>query len=297
MKHIFTILFAFLLVSATGNAVAQAPLKLQQQVTIENGKVIVNGKQVEAGHLPRSLQQIDKSTSLRFWGNDYTLFEISGVVYSVQNGTLIERDPNTLHRNNVSVYFETEKSDVPVRVFGVAPDSRTYIVRSSKPMENYVAAMNEKAKEFNTIRFKLDAIQEPQTAEIATQLKLGAENAARIVESFPKVQFEAYLNEIQDADNTLYNTLMREQQMELDTHRLAMKIREASTRTEQEQIAKELRTALNEIFSLKQNNRKMEIQQLSQKLEDLQKRLKEREALRDDIIENRVRELLDQYRW
>ncbi|NQV73389.1 hypothetical protein HQ496_09710 [bacterium] len=300
MKNIFTILFAVLLISATGNAFAQTPLKSQQQVTIEDGKVIVNGKQVVAGLLPKSLLHLDTNTSLRFWGNEDTLFEISGVVYSVQNGTLIERDPNTLHRNNVSVYFETEKSDVPIRVFGVAPDSRAYIVRSadrSKPMENYVAAMNEKAKEFNTIRFKLDAIQEPQTAEIATQLKLGAENAARIVESFPKVQFEAYLNEIQDADNTLYNTLMREQQMELDTHRLAMKIREASTRTEQEQIAKELRAALNEIFSLKQNNRKMEIEQLSQKLEDLQKRLGEREALRDDIIENRVRELLDQYRW
>ena len=301
MKNTFTIFFVVLLVFATGTSTAQTPLNLksQQQDTIEGGKVIVNGKQVAAGHLPKSLQKIDANTSLRFWGNEDTMFEISGVVYSVENGTLIERDRNALHSNNVSVYFETDKSDIPIRVFGVTPEKGTYVLRSTggKPMENYVAAMNERAKEFNTFRFKLDAIQEPQTAEIATQLKLSAENAARIVESFPKVQFEAYLNEIQDADNTLYNTLMREQQMEMDTHRLAMKIREASTRTEQERITKELRTALNEIFSLKQKNRKMEIEQLSLKLEDLQKRLKEREALREDIIENRVRELLDQYRW
>jgi hypothetical protein len=297
MKHIITILFAVLLVSATGNTFAQAPAKSQQQVTIKSGRVIVNGKQVEAGKLPKSLLNLDKDTSLRFWGTEDTLFEISGVVYSVQNGTLIERDPNSLHRNNVSVYFETEKSDIPIRFFGVTPEKGTYVLRSTDRRENYVAAMNEKAQEFSNIRFKLDAIQEPQTAEIATQLKLGAENAVRMVESFPKVQFEAYLNEIQDADNTLYNTLMREQHMELETHRLAMKIREATTKTEQEKISKELRAALNEIFSLKQKNRKMEIEQLSQKLGDLQERLKEREALREDIIENRVRELLDQYRW
>ncbi len=59
----------------------------------------------------------------------------------------------------------------------------------------------------------------------------------------------------------------------------------------------ELRSALEKIFQLKQENRRVEIEQLSLRLTELKERLKERESLRDEIVENRIRELLEQYRW
>jgi len=298
MKQVYSIFFALLLIFTAGSSFAQNPA--QHHVSIKKGTVSIDGKKVEANHLPKSLQDMDMTASLQFWGTNETLFEISGTLYSVSSGTLIERDRDALTKGNLSVYFSSERNDFPVRVFETKPVEGTYVLRSadrSKPMENYVAVLNERAEEFNNLRFKIDSIQEPHTAQLATELKLGAENMVRIAESFPKVQFEAYLHEIQDADHALYNTLLREQQMEMETHRLAMKIREASNRSDQERIAKELRAQLNAIFSLKQNNRKMEIEQLSQKLTELQSRLKERETLRDEIVENRVRELLDQYRW
>lgn len=300
MKRSYSILFIVLMCFGVGTAVAQNPAPKRHHISIENGKVFVNSKQIESTRLPASLRSLDKSTTLQFWGTGDTMFEIAGVVYSVQNGILIERDRSALPEGNLSVYFSSEKNDIPFRVFELASESTPYLIRSSnvtKPMENYVAVLNERAQEFDNIRYKLDAIQEPKSAEIASQLKLGAENMARFVEGFPKVQFEAYLSEIQDANHSLYNTLVQEQQMEMETHRLAMKIREAASRSEQERITEDLRKALNEIFTLKQDNRKQEIEQLKQKLNDLQQRLKEREALREDIVENRIRELLDQYRW
>jgi len=273
MKRTLPLLLALLGTFLIGpvNAFAQAT----QTVSIENGTVVVNGKMIASDKLPESLQ-------------------------SIKDGNLIQADKDALANGNIAVYFSSDGSEMPIRIYEKKKANQMYVISpvdESKPMENYVASLHQRAAEFNSIRHKIDAIREPEAAELALELKIGAENVARIAESFPRVQFEAYLDDIQDNDRFLYKELMREQEMELETHRLAMQIREASSRSDQERIATQLREALNEIFQLKQENRKTEIKQLSSKLEDMQKRLKEREKLREDIVENRLRELLDQYRW
>jgi hypothetical protein len=298
MKRKLPILVTLLgmLLLAPGSALAQAT----QTVSIEDGSVFVNGKKVASQNLPTSLQSIDPKTTLKFWSDDHALLEIKGKLFTVKNGTLVEVNKDGLQEGKIAVYFSADGESVPMHLFDQNKGNSVYSIRrieGGKPMDSYVANLHERAAEIISIGHKIDAIQAPETAELALELKLGAENVARIAESFPRIQFESYLEDIQDNDRVLYRELMREQEMELETHRLAMQIREAKSRSDQERVAKQLREALDEIFQLKQENRKTEIKQLSAKLEDMQKRLKERESLRSEIVENRLRELLDQYRW
>lgn len=270
------------------------------KVSFENGHVYVNGKEVDMDELPKSLREPTRGIHLQFWTDDNSYIEINGIAYTVADGTLVEADGDLLHHNNMTVFFSSEKEDYPIRLFRNDPVMENYMVRiknAGNAYESYVEAFNARAVEFDNLRFQIDAIRAPETASIARQLSAEAENAARIAKSFPKIQFESYLDLIKDNDRNLYLGLVREHQMDMDTHRLAMSLREAQTRTEQERITNQLRERLDEIFILKQKNRGDEIEKLTWKLDDLQNRIKERESLRKEIVESRLRELLEQHRW
>lgn len=297
-----SLLFFLVLIGtlSLGQLDAQAQTPSTHKVAVEKGQVFVNGKQVAASRLPKSLLNIDKKTNLTFWSNDSALLEINNIVYVIKDGTLVEATMEELTNAPYSLYFSPNSRELPIKLYEGRHSPNRYVVRTrevEKPMAVYAEALNDRAQEFNNLRFKIDPAREPEAAKIAMELKLGAENVARLAQSFPQVQLEAYFADVHATDQVLYERLMHEQEMEMETHHLAMKIREASTRAEQERIASQLRTALNEIFQLKQENRKTEIEQLSAKLNEMQKKLKDREALRSDIVENRIKELLDQYRW
>ena len=282
-------------------AILQTPAAAQTQhkVTIENGIVFVNGKQIAEKDLPESLADLSKTTTLQFWGDANAIMELNGIAYMVSDGKLLEAPKDLVQSGNLHVLFSTDEN-IPVRLIERAPEAKNWVVRSndaSRTYTGYVKALNERADEVENIRLKIESGAVPEQAILARQLSVEAENAARLVRSFPMVQFETYLNEIQDNDRILYNELIREHEMEAQTHHLAMKIREAESRTDQEEATEELREALESIFELKQENRRVEIEQLSLRLSELKERLKERESLKDDIVENRIRELLEQYRW
>lgn len=106
-------------------------------------------------------------------------------------------------------------------------------------------------------------------------------------------QYQAqYLEEMQRRHKQLYERLMRERQMETDTYDLARTIRELPSGTQQQRYLDSLRTTLNEIFELKQENRRREIEQLENQITELRRRLEKREEMRDEMIEQRIQQLI-----
>ncbi len=101
-----------------------------------------------------------------------------------------------------------------------------------------------------------------------------------------------YLREMQQRHKQLYERLMHERRMEADTYELARVIRQLAPGAERERYLDSLRTTLNEIFELKQENRRREIDQIEEQLDELQRRLEERERVRDRMIEQRIRQLV-----
>jgi len=275
--------------------------QVSQKVKIEKGKVFVNGTKQADEKLPVALRTLPSTSNFSFVSSDGTFLKLAGHYYKVDSDRLMEVDGKKIDPDKIVFIYSTGEKGILHQLTGDAQGvPGPYRVQSGDrnvTIAKYMASMNEKAEEFDNIRFKIDALHAPETAELALELKVGAENVARMAESFPKVQFEAYLADIQDADNMLYVRLVKEQEMEMETHHLAMKIQAAKTRAEQEKYTAQLRESLNQIFQLKQENRQKEIEQLTAKLNDLEKRMKERESLKKDIVENRIKELLDQYRW
>ena len=102
-----------------------------------------------------------------------------------------------------------------------------------------------------------------------------------------------YLNDVQKANRTLYERLVRERTMEQKAQNLAHMIRMMPERSAERQARTDsLRTLLNDIFELKQENRRREIDRLEREIQELQRSLQKRRQMRERMIQYRLNELI-----
>lgn len=119
----------------------------------------------------------------------------------------------------------------------------------------------------------------------------GADDSAARASQLQQYQ-DQYLQEMQRRHKHLYDRLMRERRMEAQTYELARTIRQLPTGAPRQQYLDSLRTTLDEIFELKQENRRREIQQLENQITELRRRLEKREEMREEMIEQRIQQLI-----
>jgi hypothetical protein len=101
-----------------------------------------------------------------------------------------------------------------------------------------------------------------------------------------------YLNDVQKANRTLYERLVRERTMEQKAQNLAHVIRMMPEGSAERQARTDsLRTLLNNIFELKQENRRREIDRLEREIQELQRSLQKRRQMRERMIQYRLNEL------
>jgi len=271
-----------------------------QKITIEDGHVYVNGKAIPKNDLPQGLRELDKDTRLTFWATNEAVIEINGSAFTYVDGRFEKSDEKVAGMQGSMVFFASDDKGGNFRLYqapDVVPGFEIRAVTGGvQMMDSYVAELSERAAEFDKLTFELQQVA-PESNELARQLVVEAENTARIARAFPRVQYESYLSEVRDSNQFLYQELMRERDMEARTHELAMGIRKAEKDAEREKLTSELRNVLTEIFELKQANRQHEIEQLSKQLTELKSRLDERESLKADIIDSRIKDLLEQHRW
>lgn len=102
-----------------------------------------------------------------------------------------------------------------------------------------------------------------------------------------------YLNEVQNANRELYERLVRERTMEEQAQNLARTIRMLPNGSEEREAKVDtLRSLLNEIFEVKQENRRREIERLQREIQNLQRSLQKRNQMREKMIEHRIDQLL-----
>lgn len=133
-----------------------------------------------------------------------------------------------------------------------------------------------------------------QTSSVILQEISARPTAARSQASNPDLDPQRqYLNDVQKANRQLYERLVRERTMEQKAQDLARVIhmlpedsrdRRAKTDT--------LQALLNDIFELKQENRRREIERLQRQIQEVQRGLQKRRQMRDRMIEHRLQELL-----
>jgi hypothetical protein len=290
------LLFLAVLLSAAVN-----PVFAQQHVVkIENGNVSIDGRIVPASELPASLKMKNMRATLSFEGDE--LLDLNGTIYAFLDGRMIEADPDDVSDAHVMAFFTDPYDDGAfVRMLtrkkgvheGPVPSGGNYRVT----LKDYYGVLSDKARKLDDLRIRIESVNDAPNVELARELKIEAENTARIAGALPRIEFETYLEDLQQNNYPLYGQLIQEQDLERRTRRLALRAKSALSEANREKVIDELRSQLDEIFALKQRNREREIEQLEARLTELKERLSKRSGLKKRIIENRIRELLGESNW
>ncbi len=117
-------------------------------------------------------------------------------------------------------------------------------------------------------------------------------SASQVASDSPATGQRQYLSELERSSRQLYERIVRERRMEQQAQGLARTIRLMSEGAEREAKVDTLRSMLHEIFDLKQENRRREIERLQQKIRELQKSIQKREQMREVMIDRRLHHLL-----
>lgn len=260
MKWLAWMLIAVCWVGAATNAWAQA----SHTLAIQDGVVYLDGEVVPADALPPELDLEGVTAQLTYAGEATPVLEIGGFYFTVAEGTLQRVDPDA---PGVTVFFrDAPLRRAPATLSAFAP-GREPFVRSGRPLDEVQGVDQQVAR----------ARQE-------------AEAAVQVAQKMPRLEVERYLAAVQQQNEALYQRLLREAQLEAEVQALAAEIR-GLPREEAVQQVQQLRARLQEIFTIKQQNRQVEIEQLNRQLEALQEQLDRREAARDRLVERRLQEL------
>ncbi len=220
-----------------------------QTLTIQDGRVLVNGKELTEDQIPSSLNVERLNVQLQFTGS---AIELNGHYYAIEDQTLREVHPLDLPQNETTVIFRSEFNEAddlgPTRQDGA-------LSRSREPLPLAPSAAGDEAVEQNTL-------------------------------------MQQYVFEVAQRDQALYQQLITELELERETREIALRVRQLPPGEEREEQIAHLRALLGRILDLKQDNRRREIAQLEEQLSILQDRLVRREAMKEQMIDRRIEELL-----
>jgi hypothetical protein len=283
----------------------------RHSLAIQDGHVYIDGAQVPQDELPASLDVQNVTASLSFTGTGTPVLELNGLLYALEGKRLVEVGQGK-RADGVQVYFRDEAAAAraPGAFAGVRQDAD--MLERANEAALYVldpaeqgSAVTQRAKELQQYLVELEQLGAAMEGsehvdDLVSQVRFKAEQAALAAQELPHIETQTYFQDIQRQDQELYERLVRERQRETETRRLAAEVRRLPEGEERAARIDALRSTLREIFELKQENRRREMQQLEGQLESLQERLRERERLRDRIIEERLKQLIGEagtYDW
>lgn len=105
---------------------------------------------------------------------------------------------------------------------------------------------------------------------------------------FPQGEASTYKKE-HERENKIIN-------LEIETEALALQYKSASE-NKKERIKSELKTKLNALFDLKEEDRKREVEELEKRLKELNASLETRKKNKDEIVNRRIRELTGENKY
>lgn len=274
-------------------------------LTIRGGDVYINGKMLDRDEVPASLRSQHLDANLSFSGPASPTFEIGGHLYKIENNALVEvtaAEPDeapAANNDRTQVIFrsappesqrrrmEAEASDTSNQT-----GSYSYFVSSNGAddpnvaMQQYVIELKQNAEELNELSATL---QQRQARDLIREVQFQAEQAAKLAQELPYLEMQNY---VKQSNQLLYQRLVSELELERETQRIAAEVRQLPRGEAREHKIAELREMLGDILELKQENRRLEIDQLEEQLAILKERFAEREEMKKRLIDRRIKELV-----
>lgn len=268
-----------------------APVEAQtiQTFSISDGTVTINGQEIPAADLPESLDLRGINANYTFIGETRPLIELRGGFYVLDGQRL--RTVKELHddEGGIEVYFRKDADDaegVLVERFGNTSNNALF---SSELAREQSQLLQQQTQELERLS---QEVGQGQANQALNKARVQVAQAAQAVQLLPRLEVQSYLSDVQQYNQALYELLVKEWRMEREAERLALQIRALPEGPLRSSHEAELHDTLLEIFELKQDNRRREIQQLEQQLAALRNRLQKREDWRERLIRQRMDQLI-----
>ena len=255
-----------------------------QSILVEgvDGRLIVNGKTIEL--LPDGLDFGEAEFSLRSVRSFPLHIKVNEVFYEIWEDRVLKTDGGESADFNMTIEANGES---------VAIESN-----SSLDMENIVNALSQRIRDV----FSMDDLTgrhlpDGFSGSLMEELLEFEGSRAMGAGSFPQytarmLELSNYLMNVRNGSSELFELLWHELGEEAEAIEMATKIRELEFGLERDIAIKELEAKLDEIFSMKQENRRMETKYLKQEIERMEERIRERSRAKDRLIDARMDELL-----
>ncbi|MFT4604288.1 MAG: hypothetical protein ACI9W4_001018 [Rhodothermales bacterium] len=273
-----------LLCGATLPASAQS-----HTIRIEGGLVYVDGTLQKSDSLPSALDLEGLTASLSFSGP--THFRLGKQAFFIEHGRLVEAEPSDDDfvvfdgRQGQQAFAYTDGQGNTFDLLG------TRVGRGKDiPVRIYYDALDGQLREMDQLHTEFDRTR---SVKLADRMREESGQAAEMVRAFPRIELQTYLEDLQDRNAGLYDGILREHLMEMETRRLASQILATADDSRREELRAHLSERLEEIFELKQENRRAEIEQLDGRLRELRSLLDIRQIRKGKLIGRRIQDLLD----
>ncbi len=302
LRRVVVLLLGGFLIASSSTA-QDEPMR---SLNIRDGQVFIDGKLIPPSDLPPSLETEGIQVQYTFSGDVRPVVDINGAFYVIEVDGLRMADVSERHRTSVRL---SQGGSRAANEFGfVVGDEDDDFSSFAAP---HVAGVGKQARELAAQAVRLQELQSrlkhefeqtdmEELTQAAARLSRQAEQAALAAEALPRLEVQSYLAGVQKHDQELFELLLKEREIERETIHLSREIRATAEGPERDVRVEELRRKLEEAFELKQANRRREISQLEDRLNDLQQKLEERERMRSEIIDNRLRQLLhleSEFKW
>ena len=230
------------------------PTQAVRTLVIKNNQVLIDGREVDASELPKSLRLDSISVSYSFIGVDDPVVNLENQFFAVRPNRL-EMIPGSFGVDAVGMMDKKPKSSLQD-----LSGAQGWIVDADNG--EYYSFQGERLEANEAV---------PKLLNEANNL---------------------YLSGLQYRNQSLFSRLSKESTLEDEAAQLANKVRSAKSKTERDTQKKLLAEKLSEIFEFKQENRRAEIAQFERELAQLRERLERREVQKQRLIDHRLRLLL-----
>lgn len=151
-------------------------------------------------------------------------------------------------------------------------DGRAYVLEDER-----LVPLDQSSRAGNSIYILDDSAPSPES--------MPRERVQPIIEA-------AYMRDVADADQRLYNQMRREADLEVEVSSLAARLRRLPGGDERDRLRAELRQQISDLLSLKHDIREQEIDLAARRLDAARLGLEERRSFHDAIVDQRLRELV-----
>ena len=254
---------------------------------IQDGAVFIDGQKVSPDKLPEGFPPEGASVYYRFstgLDKDLIVAVKGGPQYILKGDSLWATTPRAFSCTMQEHGCKDMEADAHVLFIPTTPLETILELKAED--------LHEQARRLQELQGRLAESQTDELQQMVQEMTLRAAEAARMASELPHIQVQHYFSDIQDKNKGLFDRLMSERRMEGETVSMARKIAAMEEGKARRDSIAVLRERLDEIFELKQENRRREVEELEEKLQELQKAVAERERLGDQIVDRRLQELL-----